>query len=401
MTMRNPKHKWAWTSLYLAGLLAAALNFGCSKNAGSADEGAKEETAPATVTVTQVARGDVSRILQLTGTVAAPPNRDVKVSSLVAGRIAGLTVAEGDRVETGQVIAKIDDRTYRDQVTQAEAGVAQAQANVDNTKLNLARNEDLVQKGIAARKELEDARALVQVAEASLKQVSAALSLAQLQVTRTEIHSPISGTVVKRFASVGEQVDGTAATPIVEAASLAEVELMANVPAADLRRLRAGTPVQLTSAAFAGRQFTGHVVAVSQAVDPTTNAGLVRVRIPNANSELRLGMFLSAQIPIETHSKVLTVPAQSIYRDQEGKSRVFKVDGENATAVEVELGIETPDRVEILGGVKEGDNIILTGGYGLEDKAKVKVHEAPKSGAAGDSGAPDKKVDDKKGEKEP
>jgi RND family efflux transporter MFP subunit len=397
--MPNRKNRWSWIPLILSAVFAAALCFSCSKGAGSANDTTKEAAAPATVTVTQVARGNVSRILQLTGSVAAPPNRDVKVSSLVAGRIADLTVAEGDRVESGQVIAKIDDRTYRDQVTQAEAGVAQAQANVENTKLNLARNEDLVQKGIAARKELEDARAQARVAEATLMQVNAALSLAQLQLTRTQVHSPMSGTVVKRFVSMGEQVDGTAATPIVEIASLNEVELMANVPAADLRRLPVGTSVQLTSASLTDRHFTGHVVAVSQAVDPMTNAGLVRVRIPNANSELRLGMFLSAQIPVETHSKVLTVPPQSIYKDQEGKSRVFKVDGENATAVEVELGIETPDIVEILSGVKEGDKIVLTGGYGLEDKAKVKVQDAPKGGPGGDTGAPDKKPDDKKDEK--
>ncbi|HUK31915.1 MAG TPA: efflux RND transporter periplasmic adaptor subunit, partial [Candidatus Acidoferrum sp.] len=342
--MRNAKHLWsstAFTSLLAAAILVASLIAGCSKSgAGSSDEAAPEAAAaPATVTVTQVTRGDVSRYLQLTGSVAAPPNRDVKVSALVAGRVADVNVAEGDRVEAGQIIAKIDDHTYRDQVTQAEAAVAQAQANVENAKLNLARNEDLVQKGIAARKDLEDARTESAVSAAQLRQANAALSVAQVQVTRAEVHSPIAGTVVKRFVSVGEQVDGTAATPIVEVASLSEVELMANVPAADLLKMPVGTPVQLTSTALTGRHFNGHVVAVSQAVDPTTNAGLVRVRIPNQDSELKLGMFLSAQIPIETHTKVLTVPAGAIYLDENGNARVFKVDGENATAVQVKEGI--------------------------------------------------------------
>jgi RND family efflux transporter MFP subunit len=315
----------------------------------------------------------------------------VKVSALVAGRITDLNVAEGDRVSSGEIIAKIDDHTFRDQVTQAEAGVAQAQANVENAKLNLARNEDLVQKGIAARKELEDARTESAVAAAQLRQANGALSLAQVQVTRAEVHSPIAGTVVKRFVSLGEQVDGTATTPIVEVASLSEVELMANVPAEDLRKMPVGTPVQLTSTALTGRRFSGRVVAVSQAVDPTTNAGLVRVRIPNENGELRLGMFLSAQIPIETHSKVLTVPAGAIYLDQDGNARVFKVDGENATAVQVKEGIQTPDTVEIISGVNEGDKIILTGGYGLEDKAKVKVQDAAPTSPGTTPATPDKK----------
>lgn len=401
--MRNEKHLWSpasWASLLAAGILIAALAVSCSKSGGgSGDEAAPESAAPATVTLTQVTRGDVSRILQLTGTVAAPPNKDVKVSALVAGRIANLNVAEGDRVDAGQILAKLDDHTYRDQVTQAEAGVAQADANVENAKLNLARNEDLVQKGIAARKELEDARTEAAVAAAQLRQANAALSLAQVQVTRAEVHSPIAGTVVKRFVNVGEQVDGTAATPIVEVASLGEVEWMANVPVDDLRKLPVGTAVELTSTALTGRHFGGRVVAVSQAVDPTTNAGLVRVRIPNENLELRLGMFLSAQIPIERHSNVLTVPAVSIYLDQEGKPRVFEVNGENATAVEVTEGIQTPDTVEILSGVKEGDKIILTGGYGLEDKSKVKVQEGTGKDPGSAPTAPAKPAPEKKDEK--
>ncbi|MFZ0819808.1 MAG: efflux RND transporter periplasmic adaptor subunit [Candidatus Acidiferrales bacterium] len=397
--MRNPKQKWPWASIVCAALFAAALAAGCSKSAGTNDETAKQEALPATVTVTQVVRADVSRILQLTGSVAAPPNRDVKVSALVAGRIADLNVAEGDRVESGQLIARIDDQLIKDQENQARYAKVQALAVSMNAKMNQDRDEELFQKGIVSKKELEDARMEYRVAEATERQADASLSLVLLQLGRTEIRSPISGTVVKRFVSLGEQVDGTAATPIVEVASLGEVELMANVPAADLRRLPVGTAVQLTSSALTGRHFTGHVVAVSQAVDPTTNAGLVRVRIPNANSELRLGMFLSAQIPIETHTKALTVPAVSIYKDQDGKPRVFKVDGENATAVEVQLGIETPDVVEILGGIKEGDKIVLTGGYGLEDKVKVKVQDAPKNGAASDPGAADKKAADKKDDK--
>jgi RND family efflux transporter MFP subunit len=393
--MRNEKLRRApnsLVSLVAVTMFISALVTACSKaGSGSTDNAAPAAAAPATVTLTQVARGDVSKILQLTGSVAAPPNRDVKVSALVAGRIADLNVAEGDRVGAGQIIAKIDDHTFRDQVTLAEAGVAQAEANVENAKLNLARNEDLVQKGIAARKELEDARTESAVAAAQLRQANATLSLAQVQVTRAEVHSPIAGTVVKRFVSLGEQVDGTAATPIVEVASLSEVELMANVPAEDLRKMPVGTPVQLTSASVTGRHFSGRVVAVSQAVDPATNAGLVRVRIPNENGDLRLGMFLSAQIPIETHSKVLTVPAGAIYLDQNGNARVFEVNGEDATAVVVKIGIQTPDVVEILSGVKEGDKIILTGGYGLEDKAKVKVQDASSSGSGTPPATPDKK----------
>jgi RND family efflux transporter MFP subunit len=342
----------------------------CKKSGGD-DEAAQKEASVSQVTLTTVTRGDISRTLLVNGPVNAEPNHDVKVSALVSGRIVELSVAEGDRVTSGELVAKIDDHSYRDQVAQTEAAEQQAQANLVNANLNLARNEDLVQRGIAARKELEDARTEASVDQAALRQASAALSVARLQLSRTEIHSPISGTVVKRSVSTGEQVDGTAATPIIEVASLEEIELAANVPAADLARLKIGQAVTLSTDALPGNKFMGQVVAISQSVDPATNAGLARIRIPNANGELRLGMFLGAKLPIETRKNALTVPSQSIYRDTASEPRVFKVDGDTATAIPVTLGIETPDRDEITGGVSEGETIILNGGYGLEDKAKV------------------------------
>src|ERR1700722_8680156 len=104
---------------FVAGIIAASV-CGCSKKGD--DEAAKKEDVPTQVTLAKVTRADVSRMLQLSGSVAAVPNRDVKVSAQVPGRVTDLTVAEGDRVSAGQLIAKLDDHSFRDQVTQAEAG---------------------------------------------------------------------------------------------------------------------------------------------------------------------------------------------------------------------------------------------------------------------------------------
>jgi membrane fusion protein, multidrug efflux system len=354
----------------LAVFLAAA---GCSHKQASADEESASGPKPV-VTLTRVARGDIAETLTLTGTAAALPNEDVRVSSLVPGRIAELHVAEGDRVQAGQLLAKLDDHPYQDQLRQAEAAAALAAANHKNAQLSLARNEDLFQRGIVARKDLEDARTAESVAAASERQAEAALSLARLQLARTSITSPINGTVAKRFVSVGEQVDGTAAQPIVEVANLREAEFLGNASAAYLSKLHMQEQVDVTSEAVPGKKFLGRVVGISPAVDPATGVGLVRIRIPNPGGVLRLGMYLSAQVPVDHHSNALVVSPDAVYRDAEGISRVFVVDKkEEAHAVPVKLGIETKERVEILEGVKEGDTVILTGGYGLGDTAHVQV----------------------------
>ena len=234
-----------------AGLCVLALA-GCSKKLS---DDLVDSPAKAEVTLTRVTRADISQTLSLTGTAAALPNQDVRVSALVSGRIAGLTVAEGDTVKVGQILAKLDDRSYRDQLKQAEAAVQQAKANLDNANLSRARNEDLFQRGIVARKDLEDARTQESVANATLQQAEASVELARLQVARSEIASPINGVVAKRFVSVGEQVDGTAAQPIVEVANLREVEFLGNAPAIDLAKMRPGEPVDVTTETAPGRKF--------------------------------------------------------------------------------------------------------------------------------------------------
>lgn len=360
----------------MALVLAPLLLSTCARKPAASEDDevrANSATPVAEVTVTRVTRASVSSVLAVTGTVAALPNQDVKVSSLVSGRIASMAVAEGDRVEPGQELAKIDDRPFRDPLRQAEAAVEQAKANFENAQLNRARMETLFQRGVAAKKDLEDARTLMSVNQAALNQAEAVLAVARLQIARTEVHSPLAGTVVKRFASVGEQVDGTAAQPLFEVANVSTAELFGNVPAVYLGQIRIGQSLEIATESFPSKKFTGRVVAISPAVDPTTNVGLVRIRLANPGGLLRLGMFLSAQLPLATHSNALVVPAQAIYRDENGEPRVYRVEGENAEAVPVKLGLETKGQVELLDGVKEGETVILSGGYGLGDKARVRV----------------------------
>lgn len=364
------------TWLGLAGLAVWWVAFpACSKrpSAESDENGENPANVVTEVTVTRVERADISTPLPVSGTVAALPNQDVRVSSLVPGRVARMMVAEGDHVRAGLVLAKIDDRPYEDQAQQAGAAVEQARASVENARLNRDRNESLFERGIAARKELEDARTQLSINEAALRQAEAALALARLQLTRTEVRSPLGGVVVKRLVSVGEQVDGTAAQPLFEVANLNEVELFGNVPAVYLPKVHLGQTLRIATEALPGRDFVARVVAISPAVDPSTNVGLVRIRIANTSCLLRLGMYLTAELPLDTHKQALVVPPRAVYRDQDGRPLVYRVEGDNADAVPVKIGLETQERTELLEGVQAGDTVILNNGYGLGEHSKVKV----------------------------
>jgi RND family efflux transporter MFP subunit len=351
-------------------LLLVAPVIGCSKKAE--EEGAATEIPTIAAEVGKVTRQDLVDGLVVRGTIAALPNEDVRISALVPGRVMMLKVAEGDVVTAGQVVAEIDPRPLEDQKRQAAAAVSQARAAVENARLNLERTERLFKRGIAAGKEVEDARAQQAVADAGLETASAALDTADRQLSRAKVTSPIAGSVVKRLVSVGEQVDGTAGQPLLEVANLDVLELAANVPAEHLGAVRAGQAVQITSDAYAGQAFSGHVVAVAPAVDPASNTALARVRVANAERLLKVGMYAQARIAVGQRKGALTVPPTAVARNEEGEAAVYVVNGDTAQRAPVKTGLETAESVEILSGVSEGQSVLVSGVHGLAEKAKLR-----------------------------
>jgi RND family efflux transporter MFP subunit len=352
--------------------LTALLLPACGNKAGEQDEVKASEVPTIAAETGKVTRQPITRDLIVRGTVTTAPNEDVKISALVAGRVVAMPVSEGDSVRKGQVVAEIDRRPLEDQRRQAVAALDQAKAALENAKSNLDRTDRLFKQGIAAGKEVEDARSLFAGAQAGVEQASAGADIASRNLERANVTSPIGGQVVKRLVAVGEQVDGTAAQPVVEVANLDLVELAANVPAEYLAGVRVGLPVSIVCETFPGRTFEGQIIAIAPAVDPASNSALARIRIRNAGRLLKVGLFAQARIPIERHPDALVVPASAITRDTEGPA-VYVLTGDTAERTAVTLGIETPEAVEILSGVTEGQLVLTSNIHGLGEKAKVVV----------------------------
>ena len=361
------------TNLIATLLLLAFALAGCGKkDAGDEEKGG--ELVP-DVTVAKVVRGPIADNLIVNGNLAGLPNKDAKVAALVPGRIARVLVVEGDRVRPGQPLAELDSTLLREQERQSAAQVKQAQATVENAKLAAQREETLLQRGVSSRKEVEDARTQLAVAQATLQQQESALATSRAQVSRSIVRAPFDGTVVKRFVAAGEQVDGSAAQPVVEVADIDTLELLGTVPASRLQDIRIGNAFKFQTNAAEGTVFTAKVVSVLPAVDPATNNGTVRIRIDNAKHQLKLGQYLSVDLPLKQAGTTLIVPRQAIYPDESGEPRVYKVTGEDASQVPVQLGVQTKDKAEIVSGVQEGDTVIVTGGYGLPEKSKVHIKQ--------------------------
>jgi RND family efflux transporter MFP subunit len=358
----------------LFGACSVAVLCGCGRHSSGENE-PKGDAAEVEVTVTRVQKGVLSQDQLVSGNLVSLPNQDAKVGSLVGGRIESVFVKEGDRVSARQELAQLENGPIRDQVRQAEAAVSQARANAENARLAAERNERLLERGIAARKEVEDAKTQFAVSHAALNQAEAALSVARAQLARTTIRAPFAGTVIRRFLGVGDQVDGTGAQPVVEVANIDVLDLLGSVPGTRLSQIQSGQSFAVEMPAVPGAKFSARVVAVFPAVDPATNNGTVRIRFDNRQHLLKLGMFLSLNLPLKGVADALVVPRRAIYPGENGEPQVYKVTGDQANAVPVKLGAQSNDEVEVLEGVKAGDVVVLSGGYGLPEKSKVQVKQ--------------------------
>jgi len=271
--MRDESHTITATLAAFA-VVALGSGAGCRQKAAEDDE---DKPAPATVTCRAVEPATIDDAIDVAGVIAPPPKLDAIVSSPVAGRVAQVVVEEGDRVAAGALLAAIEDPALTAGSLETRAAVDSARAQKTAADQEVARQERLVQSGIGARKDLDDARAKQAAAAGELAAASARSGLAGAQLARREIRAPRAGVVLHVQRKVGESVDGTAATPIAEIADITVLELHAQATPSALRPLRDG--MTATVRPLGSDPVAGTVVRVAPAVDPATMLGLVRVAL--------------------------------------------------------------------------------------------------------------------------
>jgi RND family efflux transporter MFP subunit len=340
----------------------------CHRQAADDDE---DKPAPAAVTCAPAEQGTISDTVAVSGVIEPPPKVDAVVSSPVAGRVAQVTVDVGDRVAAGQLLAVIEDPALPAGSLEANAAVASAKAQKVAADQEVARQERLVNAGIGARKDLDDAKAKQAAAAAEVAASSARSGLAGAQLARREIRSPRAGVVLHLQRKVGESVDGTANTPIAEIADLSVLELHAQVAPAALAPLREGMPATVTVAG-ADQPIAGQVVRVAPAVDPTTLLGLVRIQLSNADN-VKVGVAATGEIAIAQRPG-LRVPASALRRSVTGEDEVVVCAGSAASVRKVEIG-NRGSAVEIKDGIKPGESVVVDHVLGLEDGQPLERHK--------------------------
>jgi RND family efflux transporter MFP subunit len=352
-----------WRSALLSFLIAAAI--ACHK--GDAEPA---EKLPA-VKVEAVAPQTISPRIPVAGVLAPLPGHDVKVGALVAGRVDRVFVAEGDPVKVGQALAHVEAEPLKQHVSEALAQREQAQAALVNARTKLERTQRLYNNGIAAKQEVDDARAALVAAESGLKQAEASGGIAGVNLARASLRSPLDGVVAAILVPAGQPVDGNA-TPVIEVADTRVLDLRAPVSAGQVGAVSVGDQAELDVEGV-GR-VAGAVEAIAPLVDVATNTVVVRIRVDNGGGRLRGGMFARGAI-VGPPRQGLAVPRTALLPGDGGAATVVAVvDKDGAVGHRgLQLGADAGDHVEVRAGLQPGERVIVAGGYALPDGTKVQI----------------------------
>jgi membrane fusion protein (multidrug efflux system) len=318
--------------------------------------GGRPQTQPPLVTVERVRRDRLYDVVEALGTAQA--NESVTLTAKVTDTVRRVNFEDGDYVEAGDVLIELTNQ-------EEEALLAEARANLDDAESQLRRFEDLSSRGLSAASDLDVARSRAGASRARLNSIVARLRDRLIQ-------APFSGVLGFRQVSPGTLLSPN--TPITSIDDISTIKLDFTVPETAIGTMATGAKIVAKSVSFPGREFIGTVRTVGSRVDPVTRAITVRALIDNADRALRPGMLLTVQV-VTAERIALVVPEGAVFQVQD-RAFVYAVDGDTVHQRQIDIGGRRFGVVEVLGGLEEGDLIVVEGIIKLREGARVRYEAA-------------------------
>lgn len=342
--------------LFLAVLLWAGLAAtGCNDNEGLATTENNSNQAPVIpVSIIDVKPAPMRDVILLPGTTEAW--QDVQVSADTAGRIEWVGPREGERVNKGDLLVKID-------VSALKAALDHAEAQFKLAEDLYQRRRRLFERKIIAKEELDQSETQRTLAATDYEQI-------KVKYEHGFPRSPISGVINYLYVDAGEFID--TGKPLADIVNIDRIKINVQVPELDIRFVRKGqtTPVKID--AFPEKELTGAVDFVAFKADPATKTFLVRTVIDNPAGDIRPGMIARVVFVRRLIPDALVAPLFALV-DKGGERLVFVEKDGVAHARTVSIGVIEDDRVQITSGLSPGDHLIVKGQTEVEDGMKVSV----------------------------
>ncbi|MEX1135343.1 MAG: efflux RND transporter periplasmic adaptor subunit [Balneolales bacterium] len=379
---------------FLLAIILLAISCNDPENSESSSFGNPDDFSNATsVEVSTVQRSEISKQIRSYGTVRAQDV--VNVNPQISERIIRIEVDLGDTVAANQVIAKLHDVNYRDQLKRDQAEHRQRKITLERDSTTYDRQRELYDRQLISPSEHDEAWANFRSSIAAYESSLASLTQSSENLKNTEIRSPVNGVIKDRLVSEGD-LASTGQT-MFEVANLAGYEVRLFIPLRDWKQTKIGQNVDIRNSGDAEFSSQGVITRKSPGIDDVTGLGQVVVSISQTGGELYSGALTESRIYIETRPNAIVIPRIALLEnvqtviDPESNSielertySAFIVQGDTlAQRRDLELGFEQGDRIEVLNGLESGEQIIITGQIGLEDQSKVRPTSLARDQEAG------------------
>ena len=311
-------------------------------------------------------------VVRFTGTTQ--PVDQTIVKARVAGRLAEVLVREGDRVSKGQLLARFETNELQSRVNERQSALDAARADARWTARDLGDKETIAKRNIVSQSALDAARSTAENKASMVSVAEAQLEIAQRNLGDAQVKAPFDGVVGERIANQGESlpIDGK----ILALLDTSHVEVAAQMPAADVVRLKVDQLVTVTLEGFGEREFQGRITRISPTAQPGSRSIPVYVEITDRHDALRGGLFAMGSVVVAEKGHALAVPAAAVRKGDQGD---YVLAVENGVLVRKPVGaVRTWSRGELVEveGLESGLSIVSAPLPGLKAGQAVKVLEA-------------------------
>lgn len=338
-------------------LIAASGLAACDVGAATAAEN-RENALPVPVEVSFPQRETVSATYQATATIGS--DLSAPAIARVPGEVVEILVEEGDAVEEGQVLARLDGERLRLEMLSAKA-------NLNNAQREYERNLDLHRRGLISASMFDGMKYDLEALEATYE-------LAALQYDYSNIRAPIDGVVAHRDIRLGQNLK--ASEQAFRITETSELVSYLKIPQSELGKFTAGHVAKIRVAAMPDTEFTARIVRISPTIDTVNGTFRATAVIDNTVGLLAPGMFARFSIAYEKHENVLTVPSKSIV-EEDGESIVYVVKNQSVERRRVTTGIVDNGVTEILDGLEGNEQIVVVGQGSISDGSRVLAQSTP------------------------
>jgi multidrug efflux system membrane fusion protein len=381
---QKAKSRWRW--LWLP-VLAALAYFGYrqyqsmqANQAAAAKAPVASPSVPVTLSAARI--GDIPVILNGLGSVT--PYNTVTIKSRIDGQLTRVEFKEGQFVKMGDLLAEIDPRPYQVTLAQGQAQLAKDMAQLNNSKLDLARYQLLAKDGVIPPQQLDTQKAAVVQFEAVIKVDEAQIDSTKLNLAYCRITAPLSGRIGLRLVDVGNMVHAADPNGMLVITQVQPIAVLFTIPedslAQVLKRLRAGEHMAVDAYDRSGQNklASGKLQTVDNQIDQSTGTSRLKAVFDNKDGKLFPNQFVNARLLVETRKKQILIPAVAIQRGPQAVGTFVYVINSDQTAEirKVNVGFTEGTDTSIDSGLSVGDQVVVDGVDRLRAGSKVVINPA-------------------------